>query len=41
MPFPLSLGDRLLAKTFDEIGDKAAEGLETALAGSLVAPSTD
>ncbi len=36
MPFPLSIGDRLLAKTFNEIGDKAAAGLEKALGGSLV-----
>lgn len=36
MPFPLSLGDRLLTKKFNEIGDKAAAGLEQALHGTLV-----
>ena len=36
MPFPLSLGDRLLARRFNEIGDRAATGLEAALEGTLV-----
>ena len=34
--FPLSLGDRFLAKTFNKIGDKAAGGMEKALDGTLV-----
>jgi carbon monoxide dehydrogenase subunit G len=37
MPFPLSLGDRLLRPIFNRIGDKAAAGLERALGGKLVA----
>ncbi len=33
--FPLSLGDPLLSRVFDRIGDKAAAGLERALDGRL------
>lgn len=36
LPFPLSLGDALLAKTFQKIGDKAAAGMVKALDGTLV-----
>lgn len=36
LPFPLSLGDRLLDKAFQKIGARAAEGLERALDGTLV-----
>ena len=36
MPFPLSLGDSFLSRSFQTIGDKAAAGMEKALAGSLV-----
>lgn len=36
MPFPLSLADPLLRPIFNRIGDKAAGGLERALAGRLV-----
>ncbi len=34
--FPLSLGDPILSRVFNRIGDKAAAGLERALDGSLV-----
>lgn len=36
MPFPLSLGDSLLSRSFQTIGDKAAAGMEKALGGSMV-----
>jgi carbon monoxide dehydrogenase subunit G len=36
LPFPLSLGDALLSRTFDKIGDKAAAGMEQALDGTLL-----
>ncbi len=36
LKFPFSLGDALLTKTFNKIGDKAAEGMEKALRGALV-----
>lgn len=36
MPFPLSLGDRLLDKAFQGIGARAAEGMERVLDGELV-----
>lgn len=36
MPFPLSLGDRLLQRVFDRIGGKAQAGMEKVLQGALV-----
>ncbi len=36
LPFPFSLGDRLLDKAFQKIGARAAEGLERVLDGTLV-----
>lgn len=36
MPFPLSLADPWLQKTFDRIGDAAAHGLAGALGGRLL-----
>ena len=36
LPFPLSLGDPILQRIFNRIGDKAAAGMESALEGELV-----
>jgi hypothetical protein len=36
LKFPLSLGDAFLTRVFNKIGDKAAIGMEKALAGALV-----
>lgn len=36
LPFPLSLGDRLLDKAFQRIGDRGARGMERRLGGTLV-----
>jgi hypothetical protein len=36
LPFPLSLGDVLLNRAFQKVGDRAVEGLRRKLDGKLV-----